>query len=77
MPIIIPFILDVKSNANLNNIEIKEKDNVVGEIIFQKDKFLFGHITFRKLSDKISSDMKFFLNEQQLKINQQNWLIFE
>ena len=74
---IIPFILDIKSNANLNNVEIKEKDNVVGEIIFQKDKFLFGHITFRKLSDKISSDMKFFLNQQQLKINQQNWLIFE
>ena len=74
---IIPFVLDVKSNANLDNVKIKEKDNVVGEIIFQRDKFLFGHITLRKLSDKISSDMKFFLDEQQLKINQQNWLIFK
>ena len=74
---VIPFILDIKNNANLNNVEIIENDNVVGEIIFQKGKFLFGHITFRKLSDKISSDMKFFLNEQQLKINQQNWLTFK
>ncbi len=50
---IIPFILDEKSNVNSNNVEIIENNNVVGEVIFQKDKFLFGHITFRKLSDKI------------------------
>ena len=73
---IIPFILDVKSNVNSNNVEIIENNNVVGEVIFQKDKFIFGHIAFRKLSDKISSNIKFFLDGQQLRINQQNWLSF-
>ena len=73
---IIPFILDVKSNVNSNNVEIIENNNVVGEVIFQKDKFIFGYITFRKLSDKISSNIKFFLDDQQLRINQQNWLSF-
>ena len=74
---IIPFILDLKSNANLNNVEIIENDNVVGEIIFQKDEFLFGHIAYRKLSEKISTNMKFFLNDKQLKINHQKWLNFK
>ena len=73
---IIPFILDVKSNVNSKNVEIIENNNVVGEVIFQKDKFLFGHITFRKLSDKISSNMEFFIGDQKLRINQQKWITF-
>ena len=73
---IIPFILDVKSNVNSKNVEIIENNNVVGEVIFQKDKFLFGHITFRKLSDKISSNMEFFIGDQKLRINQQKWINF-
>jgi folate-binding protein YgfZ len=73
---IIPFILDDKNNTNLNTLEIFENNNSVGEIIFQKEKYIFGHITLRKLSNKISSNMKFFAGDQQLMINHQNWLTF-
>ena len=73
---IIPFILDVKNNVNSKNVEIIENNNVIGEVIFQKDKFLFGHVTFRKLSDKISSNMEFFAGDQKLRINQQKWITF-
>ena len=73
---VIPFILDTKNNTDLNNLEIFENDNNVGEIIFQKGKYIFGHITLRKLSNKISSNMEFFAGDQKLRINEQNWIVF-
>ena len=73
---VIPFILDTKNNTDLNNLKIFENDNNVGEIIFQKGKYIFGHITLRKLSNKISSNMEFFAADQKLRINEQNWIVF-
>ena len=73
---VIPFILDTKNNTDLNNLEIFENDNNVGEIIFQKGKYIFGRITLRKLSNKISSNMEFFAGDQKLRINEQNWIVF-
>ena len=73
---ILPFILDLKNDKSYIKNEISENDTVVGEIIFQKDEYLFGHITFRKLSKDVSLDMQFSLRDQKLKINQQDWLNF-
>ena len=73
---ILPFILDLKNDESYIKNEILENDTVVGEIIFQKNGYLFGHITFRKLSLSISLDMQFSLKDQKLKINQQDWLNF-
>jgi len=73
---ILPFILDLKNDKSRIKNEILENDTVVGEIIFQKNEYLFGHITFRKLSKDISFDMQFSLKDQKLKINQQDWLNF-
>jgi folate-binding protein YgfZ len=73
---IIPFILDLENDKSYIKNEILENDTVVGEIIFQKNEYLFGHITFRKLSKDMSLDMQFSLKDQKLKINQQDWLNF-
>ena len=73
---ILPFILDLENNKSYIKNEILENDTVVGEIIFQKNGYLFGHITFRKLSKDVSLDMQFSLKDQKLKINQQDWLNF-
>jgi len=73
---IFPFILDLKNDESYIKNEILENNTVVGEIIFQKDEYLFGHITFRKLSKDVSLDMQFSLKDQKLKINQQDWLNF-
>ena len=42
---ILPFILTLKNKEDLNHSNIFENDNVVGEIIYQKDQYIFGHIT--------------------------------
>ena len=73
---ILPFILDLKNEESYIKNEILENDTVVGEIIFQKNGYLFGHITFRKLSKDMSLDTQFSLKDQKLKINQQDWLNF-
>ena len=73
---ILPFILDLKNEESYIKNEILENDTVVGEIIFQKNGYLFGHITFRKLSKDMSLDIQFSLKDQKLKINQQDWLNF-
>ena len=73
---ILPFILDLKTDESHIKNEILENDTVVGEIIFQKNEYLFGHITFRKLSKDMSLNMQFNLKDQKLKINQQDWLNF-
>ena len=73
---ILPFILDLKNDESHIKNEILENDTVVGEIIFQKNEYLFGHITFRKLSKDMSLDMQFNLKDHKLKINQQDWLNF-
>ena len=73
---IIPFILDLENDKSYIKNEILENDTVVGEIIFQKNEYLFGHITFRKLSKDMSLDMQFSLKDQKLKINHQDWLNF-
>ena len=71
---ILPFILTLKNKEDLNHSNIFENDNVVGEIIYQKDQYIFGHITFRKLSKDISLDMNFNLENHNLEINKQDWL---
>lgn len=71
---ILPFILTLKNKEDLNHSNIFESDNVVGEIIYQKDQYIFGHITFRKLSKDISLDMNFNLENHNLEINKQDWL---
>ena len=71
---ILPFILTLKNKEDLNHSNIFENDNVVGEIIYQKDQYIFGHITFRKLSKGISLDMNFNLENHNLEINKQDWL---
>jgi folate-binding protein YgfZ len=73
---ILPFILNLKNNETIDTKEILENETVVGEIIFQKNKYVFGHITFRKLSGPLSLDMHFSLNGHELEINHQNWLTF-
>ena len=73
---ILPFILDLKNDESYIKNEILENDTVVGEIIFQKNKYLFGHITFRKMSKDMSLDVQFSLKDQKLKINKQGWLNF-
>ena len=73
---ILPFILDLENDKSYIKNEILENDTVVGEIIFQKNGYLFGHITFRKLSKDMSLDIQFSLKDQKLKINQQDWLNF-
>ena len=73
---ILPFILNLKNNETIDTKEILENETVVGEIVFQKNKYVFGHITFRKLSGPISLDMHFSLNGHELEINHQNWLTF-
>ena len=73
---ILPFILDLENDKSYIKNEILENDTVVGEIIFQKNEYLFGHITLRKLSKDMSFDMQFILKDQKLKINQKDWLIF-
>ena len=73
---VLPFILDLQNDNSYIKNEILENDTVVGEIIFQKNGYLFGHITFRKLSKDMSLDTQFSLKEQKLKINQQDWLNF-
>ena len=72
---ILPFILTLKNKEDLNHSNIFENDNVVGEIIYQKDQYIFGHITFRKLSKDISLDMNFNLENHNLEINKQDWLV--
>ena len=72
---IIPFILTYKNEEDLNHSNIFENKNVVGEIIYHKDHYIFGHITFRKLSKDISLEMDFNLENHKLKINNQNWLV--
>ena len=54
---------------------IFENDNIVGEIIYQKDQYIFGHITFRKLSKELSIDMSFNLENHHLELNKQDWLV--
>ena len=73
---ILPFILDLKNYESHLKNEVLENNTAVGEIIFQKNEYLFGHITFRKLSKDMSFDMQFSLKDQKLKINHQDWLIF-
>lgn len=72
--IIIPFIFDLHEKNDLNHADIFENDNLVGEIIYHKDQYLFGQITFRKLSKNINLNMQFFLKDHKLTINKQAWL---
>jgi len=71
---ILPFILTSETEENLNHNNIFENNNIVGEIIYQKDQYIFGHITFRKLSKELSIDMSFNLENHHLEINKQDWL---
>ena len=72
---ILPFILTLETEVDLSHNNIFENDNIVGEIIYQKDQYIFGHITFRKLSKELSIDMSFNLENHHLKINKQDWLV--
>ena len=73
---ILPFILDLKNDESHIKNEVLENNTAVGEIIFQKNEYLFGHITFRKLSKDMSFELQFSLKNQKLKINHQSWLNF-
>ena len=72
---ILPFILTLETAENLNHNNIFENDNIVGEIIYQKDQYIFGHVTFRKLSKELSIDMSFNLENHHLELNKQDWLV--
>ena len=73
---ILPFILTLETEVDLSHNNIFENDNIVGEIIYQKDQYIFGHITFRKLSKELSIDMSFNLENHHLELNKQDWLVF-
>ena len=72
---ILPFILTLETEVDLSHNNIFENDNIVGEIIYQKDQYIFGHITFRKLSKELSIDMSFNLENHHLELNKQDWLV--
>jgi len=72
---ILPFILTLETELDLNHNNIFENNNIVGEIIYQKDQYIFGHITFRKLSKELSIDMSFNLENHHLELNKQDWLV--
>jgi len=73
---ILPFIIDADSKLNLKNTEILEDNVEVGEIIFQYKKYLFGHITLRKLSKNNPLNIEYRVANQIIKVNSQEWIKF-